>query len=169
MYLYCVSFCLPSQTKPLTVFTAVIIWVFAIMLGMPSFIVSDIQSYNISTPNGNITIEVCSPFRSKIYAKWVSPLSKYQSVKYIYFVHIYSLHLLLFSFKWVSKQSSLPGFSISSSLSFSLCIEKAKSSQLEAIQTADSSCLFVNTWKFSSESRQTATATTAQPYIKFNL
>ncbi|XP_030245585.1 neuropeptide CCHamide-2 receptor [Drosophila navojoa] len=65
------------QTKPLTVFTAVIIWVFAIMLGMPSFVVSDIQSYNITTPNGNITIGVCSPFRSKIYAnlKWVSKQS----------------------------------------------------------------------------------------------
>ncbi|XP_017868955.1 PREDICTED: neuropeptide CCHamide-2 receptor [Drosophila arizonae] len=59
------------QTKPLTVFTAVIIWVFAIMLGMPSFVVSDIQSYNITTPNGNITIGVCSPFRSKIYAKYM--------------------------------------------------------------------------------------------------
>ncbi|TDG39986.1 hypothetical protein AWZ03_013591 [Drosophila navojoa] len=69
------------QTKPLTVFTAVIIWVFAIMLGMPSFVVSDIQSYNITTPNGNITIGVCSPFRSKIYANFlnscVNPVALY--------------------------------------------------------------------------------------------
>ncbi|KAM8713784.1 hypothetical protein ACLKA7_014021 [Drosophila subpalustris] len=51
------------QTKPLTVFTAVIIWVFAIILGMPSFVISDIKTYpNIPTAKGNITIQVCNPF-----------------------------------------------------------------------------------------------------------
>ncbi|KAH8413642.1 hypothetical protein KR222_002541 [Zaprionus bogoriensis] len=59
------------QTKPLTVFTAVIIWVFAIMLGMPSFIVSDLQSFPVSTANGNSTIRVCSPFSTKSYGKYM--------------------------------------------------------------------------------------------------
>ncbi|KAI8037582.1 hypothetical protein M5D96_009737 [Drosophila gunungcola] len=55
------------QTKPLTVFTAVIIWILAILLGMPSFLVSDIKSYPVYTANGNMTIEVCSPFRDPEY------------------------------------------------------------------------------------------------------
>jgi len=57
------------QTKPLTVFTAVIIWILAILLGMPSVLFSDIKSYPVFTAMGNITIEVCSPFRDPEYAK----------------------------------------------------------------------------------------------------
>ncbi|KAH8355017.1 hypothetical protein KR093_004019 [Drosophila rubida] len=56
------------QTKPLTVFTAVIIWVLAIILGMPSFVVSNLKTYPVA---GNITILVCSPFSTPIYAKYM--------------------------------------------------------------------------------------------------
>ncbi|XP_044315911.1 neuropeptide CCHamide-2 receptor isoform X2 [Drosophila rhopaloa] len=59
------------QTKPLTVFTAVIIWILAILLGMPSFLVSDIKSYPVVTVKGNITIEVCSPYSDPEYAKYM--------------------------------------------------------------------------------------------------
>ncbi|KAH8373083.1 hypothetical protein KR009_011635 [Drosophila setifemur] len=59
------------QTKPLTVFTAVMIWILAIILGMPSFLVSDIKSYPVITSSGNISIEVCSPFRDPEYAKYM--------------------------------------------------------------------------------------------------
>ncbi|XP_068146405.1 neuropeptide CCHamide-2 receptor [Drosophila tropicalis] len=59
------------QTKPLTVFTAVIIWVFAIILGLPSFLISNIQGYTMTTPSGNITIEYCAPYQSKNYAKYM--------------------------------------------------------------------------------------------------
>nr|XP_036669888.1 neuropeptide CCHamide-2 receptor isoform X2 [Drosophila suzukii] len=59
------------QTKPLTVFTAVIIWILAILLGMPSVLFSDIKSYPVFTAMGNITIEVCSPFRDPEYAKFM--------------------------------------------------------------------------------------------------
>ncbi|XP_034477392.1 neuropeptide CCHamide-2 receptor [Drosophila innubila] len=50
------------QTKPLTVFTAVVIWIFAIILGMPAFIISDIEIHNVTTPKGNTTIQACYPF-----------------------------------------------------------------------------------------------------------
>ncbi|XP_017092331.2 neuropeptide CCHamide-2 receptor isoform X1 [Drosophila bipectinata] len=59
------------QTKPLTVFTAAMIWVLAILLGMPSFLVSNIKSYTVLTPNGNMSIEVCDPFRDPEYAKYM--------------------------------------------------------------------------------------------------
>ncbi|XP_037728440.1 neuropeptide CCHamide-2 receptor [Drosophila subpulchrella] len=59
------------QTKPLTVFTAVIIWILAILLGMPSVLFSDIKSYPVLTAMGNMTIEVCSPFRDPEYAKFM--------------------------------------------------------------------------------------------------
>lgn len=45
------------------------IWILAILLGMPSFLVSDIKSYPVLTANGNMTIEVCSPFRNPEYAQ----------------------------------------------------------------------------------------------------
>ncbi|XP_033155286.1 neuropeptide CCHamide-2 receptor [Drosophila mauritiana] len=59
------------QTKPLTVFTAVMIWILAILLGMPSVLFSDIKSYPVFTATGNMTIEVCSPFRDPEYAKFM--------------------------------------------------------------------------------------------------
>ncbi|XP_016966623.1 neuropeptide CCHamide-2 receptor [Drosophila biarmipes] len=59
------------QTKPLTVFTAAIIWILAILLGMPSVLFSDIKSYPVLTAMGNMTIEVCSPFRDAEYAKFM--------------------------------------------------------------------------------------------------
>ncbi|XP_067633447.1 neuropeptide CCHamide-2 receptor [Eurosta solidaginis] len=48
------------QTKPLTVFTATMIWLAAILFAMPSFVVSDIQEIHI-LPN-KTTIIFCSPF-----------------------------------------------------------------------------------------------------------
>ncbi|XP_060658154.1 neuropeptide CCHamide-2 receptor [Drosophila nasuta] len=59
------------QTKPLTVFTAVMIWVLAIILGMPSFVVSNLKTYPLASPTGNITILVCSPYSTSIYAKYM--------------------------------------------------------------------------------------------------
>lgn len=65
------------QTKPLTVFTASMIWIVAILLAAPSFIVSDIQEIYIqpSKNSDNLTIIVCSPFgrnrtNSDSYAKY---------------------------------------------------------------------------------------------------
>ncbi|XP_030375519.1 neuropeptide CCHamide-2 receptor [Scaptodrosophila lebanonensis] len=63
------------QTKPLTVFTAVMIWVFAILLAMPSFVVSDLQEYPL-LDNASLTIKVCSPFgrnrtNLEIYSKYM--------------------------------------------------------------------------------------------------
>lgn len=75
-YLHLHTFCL--QTKPLTVFTASMIWIVAILLAAPSFIVSDIQEIHIppSKNSENLTILVCSPFgRNRTnydsYSKWV--------------------------------------------------------------------------------------------------
>ncbi|ALC41060.1 CCHa2r, partial [Drosophila busckii] len=59
------------QTKPLTVFTAVSIWILAILLGMPSFLVSYLHTYNLPTPEGNMTIYVCTPYYSMDYAKYM--------------------------------------------------------------------------------------------------
>ncbi|XP_017481734.1 PREDICTED: neuropeptide CCHamide-2 receptor-like [Rhagoletis zephyria] len=53
------------QTKPLTVFTATMIWLLAILLATPSFVVSDIQEIHLPPGghNENLTIIVyCSPF-----------------------------------------------------------------------------------------------------------
>jgi len=47
------------------------IWILAILLGMPSVLFSDIKSYPVFTATGNMTIEVCSPFRDPEYAKYV--------------------------------------------------------------------------------------------------
>lgn len=49
------------QTKPLTVFTAVMIWVLAIICAMPVAIRSDEQSVVVGMYT-NHTIMVCSPF-----------------------------------------------------------------------------------------------------------
>ncbi|XP_011206046.2 neuropeptide CCHamide-2 receptor [Bactrocera dorsalis] len=52
------------QTRPLTVFTASMIWIVAILLAAPSFIVSDLQEIHIppSKNSKNLTIVICSPF-----------------------------------------------------------------------------------------------------------
>ncbi|CAD7012965.1 unnamed protein product [Ceratitis capitata] len=52
------------QTKPLTVFTASMIWLLAILLATPSFVVSDLQEIEIPPTKGhdNLTIIICSPF-----------------------------------------------------------------------------------------------------------
>ncbi|XP_037941378.1 neuropeptide CCHamide-2 receptor [Teleopsis dalmanni] len=49
------------QTKPLTVFTAVMIWLVAILLATPSLVVSDVLDIDINDKR-NLTIYVCSPF-----------------------------------------------------------------------------------------------------------
>ncbi|XP_054739378.1 neuropeptide CCHamide-2 receptor [Anastrepha obliqua] len=52
------------QTRPLTVFTATMIWMVAILLATPSFVVSDIQEIHLppTRHNENLTIIVCTPF-----------------------------------------------------------------------------------------------------------
>lgn len=50
---------LSLQTKPLTVFTAVMIWLLAIVCALPVAIRSDEQSIMVGN---NKTIVVCSPF-----------------------------------------------------------------------------------------------------------
>uniref|UniRef100_A0A1A9V1T8 G-protein coupled receptors family 1 profile domain-containing protein n=1 Tax=Glossina austeni TaxID=7395 RepID=A0A1A9V1T8_GLOAU len=50
------------QTKPLTVMTAVMIWMLSILCATPPLIVSDLQVYEIQP---NLSIYVCSPFGSE--------------------------------------------------------------------------------------------------------
>jgi hypothetical protein len=48
------------QTRPITVFVAVFIWILASFFSLPSALVSDIVEYNVELSNR--TIVYCSPF-----------------------------------------------------------------------------------------------------------
>ncbi|XP_073844754.1 CCHamide-2 receptor [Musca autumnalis] len=61
------------QTKPLTVITATMIWLLAIIFAAPSLVMSNLQYIDIST---NLTIIVCSPFGEnrtnlEVYTRYV--------------------------------------------------------------------------------------------------
>ncbi|BFG06436.1 neuropeptide CCHamide-2 receptor [Drosophila madeirensis] len=99
------------QTKPLTVFTAVIIWIMAILLGMPSFLVSDIEVYPMPTAAGNGTIKVCSPFRSKIYAKYM--MAAKASIYYVVPLCIIAVLYIMMAKRLHMSARDMPGEQLS--------------------------------------------------------
>lgn len=54
------------QTKPLTVLTAVLIWVLACIFALPSALFSNVHSVAL---NNHTSILICSPFPKKSYQK----------------------------------------------------------------------------------------------------
>lgn len=115
------------QTKPLTVITAVLIWMLAIFCAAPAAIVSDVN-HHILDNTTNLTIYTCSPFGSgqnhKIYAQWVlEQLTNKRHFSHLNFKQLWS---------YGSNASNFPDMNIRNSEKKKMVFQSVKEKFLKA-------------------------------------
>ncbi|XP_023716015.1 neuropeptide CCHamide-1 receptor isoform X2 [Cryptotermes secundus] len=80
------------SAKPVTLFTALVIWILAILLAMPAAIFSFVREIQLE---GNKTIKVCHPYPEKLGRKYV------QIMVVIKFLSYYAIPLIIITFFYI--------------------------------------------------------------------